>query len=670
MAYVDDPNKNQNEANTMQPLSPSGGQPQGDAGGAPQGGDSTAGMGQGQAAGGSTAPQTAPSPTQAQKPSSGMFTNIRSYLQANQDGGSRVAGAVQGNIQNQAQQGQARLGTVASEFQQKMDQASGRAATEEGRQQAIQDVTAFAQREGGVDLQAQMTEGFGEQDFTNILNKQYQGIERADQTQSFADAQKFYDRLQRSIAAAQDPTQTGSVLKDAFGRQAPYTRGMSNLDSLFYDASDEARAIRSGEEFQGMLDVPQESMSGLRDQTQEMLNARRQAIQDMVNQAQTGFSDVATGRAAAIEDRLTGVEQNWDNISNYFRDRLRGQTGNIGLTEDEARILGITTGDQFFNLTGDEHIDNLIRSREFDRQRLISQDEQGNLARLQALSEMAGLQGDRAFSTDYGADLAGSMTALDALDTENVREQLNQAMGDFRNLAAQDTTGTGAGHSSYKQFVWNPKNAGWRSVGVGAQAQQSARLEDILSQAGYQFQQAGQDLQGSTDYLRDLSAAQAPSVTGRLDDYGIGLDNANILTGDKGILNPSDPLGNVAGLADAVGQTGANLYNQLISNPVQSLVSPIDNIIGGNFLSSAISAPGTALSKASSMLTGSKSEKARAEAEANFRAQQAAAQDLQKRLQQTLDTSGFANVARVSEGDETRRQALLDLLAGLDKTNV
>jgi hypothetical protein len=84
--------------------------------------------------------------------------------------------------------------------------------------------------------------------------------------------------------------------------------------------------------------------------------------------------------------------------------------------------------------------------------------------------------------------------------------------------------------------------------------------------------------------------------------------------------------------------------------------------------------PLAAIGGLNKMLTGSKADERRAQAEAQLRAYEAANRDLKNKMQQQLKTQGFYNVANIAQAPNealnARADALRNLLKGLDKTNV
>ena len=378
MAYVDDPNQKQNEGNTMQPLSPAGGQPAGDAisGTAPQGGDSTAGMGQG---GASTTPQTAPSPTQAQKPSSGMFTNIRSYLQANQGGGERIAQSVGQNIGRDAQQIQQGVQQAQQRTQGDIDRNKqlladekafatdllGRAGTAVGREDIEsyersvlgENYDKFKEEEAairnrplphdiGPNSANERARKKQQQDFEALreqYNLDYLNNPRDEEYQRFRDLAEgrtqFRDVRDLDIGSQRMQADNLSRLADrvgidegrlellqrTFGNQGnQYTRGQSSLDNLMFAGSEEGR--------QALQDTVQGQSQNVRDLltgTEQEVAARRQAL-DQMNRNLSG--DVLSVGQEQTSNVLDAVNQGMIDMQTA-RAELAEQ---LGITEQQA----------------------------------------------------------------------------------------------------------------------------------------------------------------------------------------------------------------------------------------------------------------------------------------------------------------------------------------------
>lgn len=297
---------------------------------------------------------------------------------------------------------------------------------------------------------------------------------------------------------------------------------------------------------------------------------------------------------------------------------IQGQNlRNLNLSAEEAAMLGIGQGTGLYNLTADA-----IQTAAADRTRLISKDE---LTRLQALSQLAGLDEEKALRTqilsgdpNYNMERAGTQTALDALDRAATQAQFRAAEQAFAEQARnQNITGTGS-----KKH---------RSSGKRYYADETANLADVLERAGYKFNAESPELMDQEQLARQMTGQRItdedmPGIIGEaLSPYQ---DNTSAAAkGLSGFLDTST--------------AGAN-----------ALLRGLGVDIGGA-ISGALGFGGPSSRYAKNI------------------AAQGARRDLQRKLQSAINQSGFTNRATVGDTEETRArtEALRQILASRDKTN-
>jgi hypothetical protein len=233
----------------------------------------------------STAIQSSPA-QKAQKPASGSFTNLKSYLQANQ--GNRLASAAGQRVQNMASSAQKSIGQAQNVFGQRMEEGSlkdmdkavgdVRGTAQAARQVQYQAPQAQPQtaQSGQAQPQQNLLEGLNTDRFAEVINAQYQG------PQNLAEA-GVYEPTLRKVRAAQETigkTDTAAtraqLLRDMFSQGRDYTRGQSALDSL-------------------LLNTSQEGVQQLQQKAKEAGN-----VQNQFEQAQNTTRNLATERAGAI----------------------------------------------------------------------------------------------------------------------------------------------------------------------------------------------------------------------------------------------------------------------------------------------------------------------------------------------------------------------------------
>lgn len=346
--------------------------------------------------------------------------------------------------------------------------------------------------------------------------------------------------------------------------------------------------------------------------------------------------DTASNNATKLESQLQDMNDKFNSDA-------------VILNPYEASILGVKSGEGLYNLGT-----NAIKTGTYDKNRLISKDEQ---ARQAALASLAGLDQSQLLDTNLrytDANKAGTNSILDSLDTAATRKILNASEKNFRDSADVDLVGMG-----------QKKN---KSSGKTYYATEEANFKDALSNAGYDFKAptSSKDL-GNQDLLTALanvseredlnpnSSAFQNAVNAHIE----GFTNAG--QGTSPVADGVNMVGSYTGLNALASVLGQDNLTGLINsdyNPYLGVSNFLGNTVGlGDVGSNVLSAVG--LGKG----TNSKASKSEA---AKY-----AQQDLENKLQGMVDSTGFNNRFAVADDKAvtSRMNALQQLLAGLDKTN-
>jgi ABC-type transporter MlaC component len=371
MAYVDDPNKkqNQNTMNVLQPIA-DGTQP-------PQGGQQPSPTPVSGGQGGAI--QTAPSPRQQQKPaSSGTFTNLQQYSQANKGGAQRITQAATQNVAQQGKQVQQQVGQQAAKTQSDIEANQAKIAKEQefarkqleraGTAIGREDIESYersvlgenydkfkeqeaeiqgrvrpmdfgpgsANEQAGIrnqqDLEA-LREQYkldylynpSEDDFNRFRNivtgqTQFNDVRDLDLSQQRVQAQQLQQLGQQ---AGTDQGRL-ALLMQTLGRGKEYTRGQSGLDAALIARDAEARqALQQG------IQQTAEQATGALQSTQSDISSRRQALQAL----NTSFgSGIMTEGETATTSVLDDVEDGRVSLADA-RAQLAEE---LGITEAEA----------------------------------------------------------------------------------------------------------------------------------------------------------------------------------------------------------------------------------------------------------------------------------------------------------------------------------------------
>jgi hypothetical protein len=675
MAFVDDPNQNTENVAGAAPLSQPTATPEPQGESANTQGDSSPSTIQS----GSTAPKTT---NKSGKAGSGMFTNIQNYVAKNKPQGQKMAENTLGEIRKANEASKEAQKNALSQFSSQTEQgglhdtAARQAEVDAYTRSQANIVTpppeAAPQADAApvdaapVDVTPAPQTGIDESQFANILNAQYQGPRNLTETGN------IYSQLQKQATKSADMgklTQTeegrGQLLKDMNtrgGRQ--YGAGMSKLDTMLMGQQPNqiADIMQAGSD----IGTSQDIMGRLSQQSKDVAGQRASEVQATRDASREAFGTVASERQREVDARVDDVVANWDNLPAHFRESFSNPDGTVNLSKLEAVTLGINQGEGVYNLSGEDlfgSADNAIVQSE--RNRLISKDEQANLARMQALSNLAtGMpEGEKLYDIgDYFDETkAGTQSAMDALDLDHVRSQMANAERGFRTDAAKDVVGTGRGQKTYsKGFM---KGSGKKH----STRTSTANVKDMLDQAGYDFNSEVSDTNiGTKDILNNLasaiqdtrknstfgdlgqgSVAQGGSGAGAnsmVQDYGFNpmSDWASTLQDAFGGLEDSGrEIGGMGGDAIAtVGDIGKDVYGT-----ASKAVKDIGKFWGGG---------------------GSDAQSA-----ANQIAQNAANANLQKNMEQKIKDLNYTRRSNIIEGEDAdlRNQALMDILANMDTTN-
>lgn len=624
MAFYNDPNENedQNQASGMNQTQ------------AEQSNGSAPVQLSGQSA---TVTSSAPAGQAPKTNSSGSAPGFQNYVKANQgQAQNKLNSAVAQNVANQGQAAKSSINQANTAFNQQVD-----AGSLANRQNALQDVSNTVSAARNLSAGAQVAQD-QQNRFKEVINAKYQGPESLRQAGLYNKAADKVNTAANTLKNTGTATGREEILKNMYQQRADYNSGLGKLDSALLNASQQGvQNLQNTAKAQG--NVKQQLDQAQVGSAQTSQN-RSNEINTIRNQAKDNFTQGKKAEEAATAGRLDKVVQDWNNLPDYFKKLLGGQTpakGQTNLNALEAGILGVQSGEGLYNLGG-----NAIATTNADKQRLISKDEQ---ARQAALSALAGFDQSNQLDTNLrynNAALAGTQKATDALDLAGTRANLNAAEKNFRENIDRNVVGMGS-----------KKN---KTSGKRYYAEESANLKDLLSNAGYDFNAKLSDKVGNANLLENL--AVGPDANGA----GIGQDQIQAALAN---VNRGDVTGDPKGLAGAMDATVGRYTNMgdgenLVSTGADVLIN--STIPGLNVLSGGLGL-GSVGQIAGSVFGGGANSRA-----SKNKASQLAYQDLDRKVKQGIDASGFQNRFAVSNDEATnsRSAALQELLSKLDKTNI
>ena len=584
---------------------------------------------------GQATPSSAPTPKK-QRAGTGTFANLKTYLQAAQGGGrQRVAQAATQQVQ--------RLGTGAQKGLQQAQQTFGRqmqAGSLKGMETAQQEAQNIIGTARGTTYQAPQQEPQQPvtqaveaptapqptapapqsqqqyftpeqtQRFAEIINAQYQGPASLQQAGLYEQAAQKARTAQEAAQKTQTALGREQLLRDVFGRTRDYSRGVSKLDALLLNASEQG--VQQLQEQARTAAQAQEALQAAQNLSANEAAQRKAAIEQIQSGARTAFTEARTAEEQAVDDRLSQVVENWNQLPDYFKNILREkEKGALALSEQEAGLLGLRAGEGLYNLTPDE----LIKTNLAERERLITKDE---LSRQLALQQLAQADVSNRLQKDLlytDLEKAGTQTAEDAINKQAIRDVLDAEEKAFREMAAgRNVVGTGS-----KKH---------KTTGKRYYAQETANLKKLLEKAGYDFNAPiGETATGSLETDKD-----APEI-----NRDIGQVNLDAAT---------DPYtSNQSAAAKA-----ATLYGDLATGGATAALRTLGvDPVGA--VTSALGGSGPSSRYAKNI------------------AARIAREDLQRKVTKALNQAGFSNRAAIADTEQTRarQEALQQILTAREK---
>jgi len=298
---------------------------------------------QGQNSGAATSTQAAvPSQSVNPKAGSGSFTNLRSYLNANQ--GNRIASAASQKIQNTASGAQKGIARAGSTFGKQVDQGSlanmGTAvqettdiskaargvaaqpqtvltppqpvATPQSPNQAALDGTQPAEAPAPAAAPAPVQEETPQylsddqqQRFAEIINAKYKGPQSLRQSGLYDQTSGKVQEAQKNIDAAKSVQGREQLLRDMFSKGRDYSRGQSNLDSLLLNTSQQGvQQVQDQAKAAGNV---QSELEKAQNTSQNLATSRTNEIAGIQEDARTAFSGEQTAERDLTEQRIADM---------------------------------------------------------------------------------------------------------------------------------------------------------------------------------------------------------------------------------------------------------------------------------------------------------------------------------------------------------------------------
>lgn len=308
----------------------------------------------------SQTPQTVNAPT-----SSGRFTNIQKYLNANKgynqnQGG--LAGQIYSNMQDKAGTVQNQLGQSQQQFQQQADQ--GRTQyNDDVVKRAINDPNQFVGNTS--DIQA----------FEKLRDAQYRGpneLSNAPQIQEQANEFQSLSNL------AQNEKDRPTLLRNLYGNPG-YTGGQTALDNLLLQTNQQQLGVLGN--LTGLSSQLGQSVQSGTEQAKSLAQQYAEEAQNVQNKVRGELGNAVTGVDARAQNL---VEQAPVEREAYFS-KLRDMLGKGMITSNEMDRMGLSSGQKLYNVDPMQ----FLKQSNFQatKQNVLNPED---YAKLQSLQKLAG----------------------------------------------------------------------------------------------------------------------------------------------------------------------------------------------------------------------------------------------------------------------------------------
>lgn len=370
----------------------------------------------------------------------GNFVGIKQYLDANKSQSSKLGDQVSGQIQNTIQGAHQDVDALSSKFRQEAD--SGQIANIQNAVNEAKGITDTAATGNAGAVSQDQTQRFGE-----IANAQYQGPNALIETDLYEPTYAKIKQAQSYSDLSKDESGSQQLLKDIYKDQGTnYTSGQNRLDSYLLNSQENRQKLSDARVDAGNLE-------------QDFANADLEAAQYAANQkaladstreaARQNLISTQTDRNSQIEAELNAISKDWKSEYNEYLNLLKNSNNgqNLQLTDEQAARLGVDKGQRIYNLLNSKAgntAEQYLTMQEFDPNKVISKDQQAQLA---ALDQLAGTFGGALQNKYTQANLAETLDKATAFAADKFglsakqADEVFNAASKIANMVAEASSG-------------------------------------------------------------------------------------------------------------------------------------------------------------------------------------------------------------------------------------
>jgi hypothetical protein len=406
----------------------------------------------GQGAGDSGGVQPASSATGSSNPGNN-FVGIRQYIDANKPQSEKLGNEVAGKVQGVINTANEDVSALQGQFKSLADQ--GQIANAQGAEnEAKSIVNQAATGAAGQNINDQSKQRYGE-----IANASYRGPDKLEDTELYQPAYAKLSEAQKYADLSKDSSGTQQLMQELY-KSPKNLSGASRLDSYLLNSdSNKEKLAQAREQVSGLNTNFQNVSAGAADYAKQQKDLAEQ-IRASAQKYLTGTSDsqgVQQQKLAQVQNEINKIQYGPDGIANTADDATGGwdstynklikdlgvggsRGSQIDLTPEQAALLGVSEGSNVFNeLLNPGTFNQYVSKQVADPNKLVSKDEQAQLAALDALAQMYGAENINPYTME---DLAGTQSAADSLkfNAADFKKANEQRQNEFNYAVSQINT--------------------------------------------------------------------------------------------------------------------------------------------------------------------------------------------------------------------------------------
>lgn len=410
-------------------------------------------------------------PAKNTEKSSGSYTNLNQYLDANKENAEGMGTKIAGDITQQGSTARQGVQDTSSDFRSLADQG-----TLQGLDTAASEASDITNKARTSSLDNQINDVQVNR-FKDISNAQYKGPQGLEGSSKYQGASQNIQKAQEMQQNAQTDEGRFNLLQNAYARP-DYSQGQKKLDNLLVTGNQQAKAniqnaATSLSDIPGLWEAAHGTAADLASQRTAQSNAVRTG-------AQQGLLSGRTSRAGEIDSRLAGVQGQWTGEYDRLNNMLSGyQGGDLELTQADVDKLGLTgTGQGIYNTLKDAPASSYMDLKAFDASKVVNKDE---VAQLNALDRLAQQFGGPATARYTDVNQAGTLGLDNNLDATRFGQAARAAEAGFQDYARNtNVSGTGSNAQSWYNGLGGT-NKHWENASTNI----NANLKDYLDTGNF-----------------------------------------------------------------------------------------------------------------------------------------------------------------------------------------